>query len=79
VSKYPLYKGIRIGGSAFAILASLGWITVQITDRSNAISNFAEGILADGKWLIAGLVFLAILNEIYQQLQHRKTKSETVS
>ena len=79
VSKYPIYKLIRIGGSAFALIASLGWILVQITDQSNIISEFSELILADGKWLIAGLVFLAIFNEIYQQIQTRKAKSETAS
>ncbi|MGV3612209.1 MAG: HupE/UreJ family protein [Fluviicola sp.] len=78
VSKYTLYKGIRIGASSFAILASLSWIVVHITDESNFISDFAQLILADGKWLIAGLVFLAIFNEIYQQIQQRKTKSETI-
>ena len=79
VSKYPLYKVIRIGGSFFAITVSLAWVLVQITDKSNIISEFSELILADGKWLIAGLVFLAIFNEIYQQMQNRKAKSETVS
>ncbi len=79
VSKYTLYRLIRMGGSAFAVIASLSWILVQVTNEPNVISDFAEGILADGKWLIAGLVFLAILNEIYQQILVRKAKSETVS
>lgn len=75
LSKYPVHRIIRIAGGTFAIIASLGWIFSRITDKPNAITRYAEAILSDGKWLIAGLVLMALTNEIYQQYQLRKAKS----
>ncbi|MNY01259.1 hypothetical protein D3C86_1337820 [compost metagenome] len=78
LSKYRIHKIIRISAGTFAIVASVAWIITRIADRPNIISNYAESILSDGKWLIAGLVFLAILNEVYQQVRERKASSERI-
>ena len=78
LSKYPIHKIIRIGAGAFAIVASVAWIITRAANQPNIISDYAEMILSDGRWLIAGLVFLAILNEVYQQIREKKASSERV-
>lgn len=78
LSKSPIHSVIRVGAGMFAIVASVAWIVTRIADRPNVISEYAETILSDGKWLIAALVFLAILNEVYQQFREKKASSERI-
>ena len=74
LSKYPLHKRVRIVGGSFAIIASLGWVFTRITDTPNLVSKSAEMILSNGKWLIAGIALIAVVNEVYQQTRTSASK-----
>jgi hypothetical protein len=75
MSRYPLYRYVRIVFGLFAFVASIGWVTERVAEEPNILSEYTEIVLSNGKWLLAGIVSLALGNEIYQKLSARKSGS----
>jgi HupE / UreJ protein len=62
LSQTRLYDGIRIPGAAFALVASLSWITERISQKPNALSPIVETIAGQGHWIALGLAAIAVVS-----------------
>ncbi len=65
LSKKSLYKYVRITGAVFAAIAAIAWMLQRYLQRSNPFSTIVDQIAAQGKWIIAGIAFLAIIASVW--------------
>lgn len=62
LSQHPAYKWFRITGAIIAIIASFAWMVERITLSPNVIASFIQTIAEQSKWLLLGLVGLAVIS-----------------
>ncbi len=73
LSKNNHFKWIRIFGALVAIVAALAWVYERIVLEPNFISKLIDQILSNGKWLVLGLMLIAILS-----IFMKKSESENI-
>lgn len=60
LSRFPVYKRIRIGGSVFAGIASFAWMAERILSSSNPVTVLMEQLIQYAPWVILMLAVYAI-------------------
>ena len=56
------YTPVRVGGAAFAAVASLAWALERVIGQSNFVSGPLEGLLGTAPWLLGGVALLALVS-----------------
>jgi len=72
LSKNQHFTWIRIGGSIFAMIAALAWMTERFLIKPNIVSISVENMLKHGKWIVLSLMIMAALSTILENYRLNK-------
>ncbi|MCB0516313.1 MAG: HupE/UreJ family protein [Chitinophagales bacterium] len=78
LSKYKIYKWVRIAGAIVCVIAALGWLIERITYQPNFISTTVEDLAHYGKYLVLFLATLALLTSILMKKKEKAAHNNLI-
>jgi len=75
MSRTRAYSFVRVGGAAFAGVASVGWIAERLAGLKSSVDIVVNGVALHAAWIAAGLFFVSLVCWRTQNCRAAKTAS----